>query len=388
MSRSVAMADTRTTDLLIVGGGLTGGLVALALAQRRPEVRVTIAEAAPRLGGNHIWSFFDSDIDPNDRWLVEPLICHQWDGHDLRFPAYVRTLAGRYCSIESERLEAQVRAILPAEHIITATVASLDSRGATLADGSRIEAQGLIDTRGPRDLAVDLGWQKFLGQVLRLDAPHGLTRPVIMDATVDQDDGYRFVYLLPFGPETIFVEDTYYSTDPAVDAALLRTRIADYADAQGWQIATVEREEMAALPIAMGGHYRNIWPARDRVPRAGMAAGLFQPMTGYSLPDAVRTAAFIAGSAGLESAQLRYDLRERAHTAWADRSFYRMLARMLFRAADPPARYRLLQHFYRLDEALIARFYAGRSTFFDRARILAGRPPVALHRAIGALWDR
>ena len=29
-------------------------------------------------------------------------------------------------------------------------------------------------------------------------------RPVIMDATVDQAEGYRFVYLLPFGPDVYF----------------------------------------------------------------------------------------------------------------------------------------------------------------------------------------
>ena len=235
---------------------------------------------------------------------------------------------------------------------------------------------------------VPLGWQKFLGQQLRLEAAHGLARPVIMDATVDQKDGYRFVYLLPFGPEILFVEDTYYATDPQVDADLLRARIADYAHAQGWRIAAVEREETAALPIAMGGSYGKVWPTRDRMPRAGMAAGLFQPMTGYSLPDAVRTASFVANSTHLSSHELRHDLRARARGIWEDRSFYRMLARMLFRAADPPERYRLLEHFYRLDEGLIARFYAGRSTWADRIRILAGKPPVALHRALGAWWER
>jgi len=56
------------TDLLIAGGGLAGGLIALALREKRPDLDVTIIEAAPRLGGNHIWSFFDSDIAPADRW--------------------------------------------------------------------------------------------------------------------------------------------------------------------------------------------------------------------------------------------------------------------------------------------------------------------------------
>ncbi len=70
---------------------------------------------------------------------------------------------------------------------------------------------------------------------------------------------------------------------------------------------------------------------------------------------------------------------------WKSGRVDRLLARMLFRAADPPERYRILERFYRLPEPLIGRFYAGRSTAFDRLRILAGRPPVAVGRAAAAL---
>ena len=59
---------------------------------------------------------------------------------------------------------------------------------------------------------------------------------------------------------------------------------------------------------------------------------------------------------------------------------------MLFRAAAPEHRYRVLEHFYRLDPGLIARFYAGRSTAADKMRILSGRPPVPVARALMALW--
>ena len=62
-----------------------------------------------------------------------------------------------------------------------------------------------------------------------------------------------------------------------------------------------------------------------------------------------------------------------------------MLDRMLFRAADPPERYRILERFYRLSPSLIGRFYAGRSTLRDKVRILSGRPPVPLGRAVKAL---
>jgi lycopene beta-cyclase len=45
----------------------------------------------------------------------------------------------------------------------------------------------------------------------------------------------------------------------------------------------------------------------------------------------------------------------------------------------------VLEHFYRLDPALVARFYAGRTGLLDKARILSGRPPVAIGRAVAAL---
>ena len=270
------------TGVLIVGGGLAGGLAALALAARRPGVTVTLVDRAETIGGNHVWSFFDSDIADADRDIVAPLICHRWEGYDIAFPGYARTLGGTYNTIESERLDAAVRAALPAERVLTGVeVAAIDPAGATLADGRRIDAAGVIDARGFTGAhKLDLGWQKFMGLLLRLEEPHGLARPVIMDAGVDQIDGYRFVYLLPFGEKRIFVEDTYYTSEAELDQALLAERIKAYTRERGWQVAAIEREEAAALPIAMGGDPSRLW---DDAPtaRLGMAAGLFHPMTGY-----------------------------------------------------------------------------------------------------------
>jgi lycopene beta-cyclase len=376
------------TDLLIVGGGLAGSLVALALNARRPDVAVTLVEAGETLGGNHIWSFFDSDVAPDDRALVAPLVAHHWPGNEIAFPRLRRSFASPYNSIESERLDPAIRAALPVDSVLTATrVAALDPAGARLADGRRIEAAGVIDARGfAADAPLDLGWQKFVGRLLRLDRPHGLDRPTIMDATVEQQDGYRFVYLLPFDDHRLFVEDTYYSDDRALDVPCLAGRIDAYAAARGWTIAAVEREEAAALPIAMGGDFEALWRGDGAgVAKVGMAAGLFHPTTGYSLPDAVRTASFIAALPDLGSAALEPALHAFARARWRERGFYRLLARMLFRAAEPAERWRILARFYALDEGLIGRFYAGRSTLFDKARIVLGKPPVPIGRALGVL---
>jgi len=78
-------------------------------------------------------------------------------------------------------------------------------------------------------------------------------------------------------------------------------------------------------------------------------------------------------------------VKARAHTHWRAGRYYRMLGVMLFRAADPKERYMIFQRFYKLSPTLIARFYAGQSTLSDKLRILMGKPPVPLFRALQAL---
>ena len=376
---------TDSPDLIILGGGLAGGLIALALAVRRPDLAVIIVEAGATLGGNHVWSFFDSDIAKSDRALVDPLIVHRWPAYDVRFPAFQRTIAEPYQAIESGHFDRIVRAACPAGAILCATVASATTTTVTLTDGTTRTAAAVIDTRGAGDLsALSCGWQKFVGQSLHLAAPHGLTRPVVMDACVDQAEGYRFVYALPFGPSEIFVEDTYYSDTPDLDVPALTRRIADYAAAQGWVATPGKRMETGVLPVVMAGDFDRLWPVADLVARAGSRAGLFQPLTSYSLPDAVRFASWFAAQPDLAAA----DTRGYARRHWRGGRFYRLLATMLLRAADPPRRYRILEHFYRLSPGLIGRFYAGQSSLGDRIRILAGKPPVTVARAIRAILER
>src|SRR3546814_5292948 len=96
-----------------------------------------------------------------------------------------------------------------------------------------------------------------------------------MDATVEQLDGYRFVYLLPFDTETVFVEDTYYSDDADLDVPAIRERIAAYAAAQGWDVAATTREESGVLPVVIAGDFDRLWPASDRTTRIGVRAGAF-----------------------------------------------------------------------------------------------------------------
>ena len=375
-------------DVAILGGGLAGGLIALALAKRRPDVSVLLIEQNDVIGGNHIWSFFESDIAPADRWLAAPLVSHSWAGHDVVFPHYRRTLPGAYHSVRSERLDQQVRAALPPEAIVTGgRIHAAGPTSVLLEDGRVIEAGGVIDARGPGDLdRLELGWQKFVGQEVRLSQPHSLERPIIMDANLEQIDGYRFLYVLPFAPDRLLIEYTYYSSRPHLAPGVITPRIAHYAAARGWKVAEVVREECGMVPVVMGGDFDAYWQSGgDGIAKAGVRAGNFHPLTGYSLSDAVRTATRIAAMPDLSGETLHDTLHAEAKALWQKRGFYRMLTRMLFRAAHPPERWKILDQFYRHDERLIARFYGARSTWSDKLEMLMGKPPVPIGRALRAI---
>lgn len=369
---------------MIAGGGLAGCLAALALAKLRPDLPYLLVEGGKTFGGNHVWSYFDADVAEADRSLVAPFTAHRWPAYDIAFPRRRRTLPTGYNSSRSSLLDALVRERLrPELYRLNAPVAAVAPDAVTLRSGERIEAAAVIDARGPEPTeALELGWQKFVGQEIRLAAPHGLERPIVMDACVEQHDGYRFVYCLPFTSDRLLIEDTYYSNDPALDRPLLAGRIAAYAESRGWRIAEVEHEEQGVLPVATGGDFEAFWPATDPVGRLGLRGGFFHPTTGYSLPDAVRTAMLVASQGDVT--RLAIMLRAEAARLWRERGFYRLLSRMLMNGARPEERRGVLEHFYRLGPERIARFYAGRFTLVDKAHALAGKPPIPILRGLRA----
>lgn len=374
-------------DIVFVGAGLANCLIAARIAERRGRVRMLLLEAGESVGGNHSWSYHSSDFGRMQHAFLSPFRVHAWMGHDVHFPGFSRILKGHYGTVTSDRLAHQMHERLNTSIRLNARVAHVAADHVVLAGGERIDAGAVIDGRGQvPSRHLDLGFQKFLGQEVQLAAPHGLNRPIIMDARVEQIDGYRFVYVLPLDPQTLLIEDTYYSDGAELPAETLRRRIAAYAAAQGWIIEHVVREEEGILPIALGG---NIDTFLDEAPpgvvRVGLRAGLFHPTTGYSLPDALELADVVSELPDLSGPAISGFVRRYAADRWQGRGFFRLLNRMLFRAAAPDRRYAILERFYRLPEDLIARFYGDRLTFKDKARILTGRPPVSVLKALACL---
>ncbi|MGJ8583340.1 MAG: lycopene beta-cyclase CrtY [Marinosulfonomonas sp.] len=382
------MADTEF-DTVFLGGGLASCLTALRLVQVRPGHRVAIVERGSEICGNHTWCFHQPDVSAAAMGWLTPLLAQSWPGQEVRFPGVVRSLGTPYHAMTSQSLR---DAVMQSDiHVYTESEGDVPAAGhVKLSNGEAIRAECIFDGRGfAPSPATEIGYQKFLGLELNLSAPHGLTTPTIMDATVPQQDGYRFVYVLPLGPNRVLVEDTYYSDGADLEHAALETRLADYIAGRGWQVSTEIRREHGVLPIAMSFDADRLWrDLPDVTAPIGLRAHLFHHVTGYSLPFAVQTAERVSGFSGeITTKNMRKLMLAQIQNSDKDQAYGRLLCRMLFRAAEPDQRFKVLQRFYGLNEGLIERFYANRLTVRDKIRIVTGKPPVAIHKAIGCLRE-
>jgi len=364
---------------LIVGGGLAGVLTALALGQSRRPARVTLLERDRTLGGNHTWSFHDGDLDGDGHRLLEGLVTHRWPRHEVRFPGFTRTLDTGYSTISSAEFAKVAQARLASQGVelrLGTRVAELGATFARLDDGTILDGDLVIDARGPERLPAGAraGYQKFAGLEVALAADGPWSTPILMDATVPQTGGYRFIYVLPFAPRRVLIEDTIYADDPYLDVGASEQAIHQYARQAGAPVVGVVRRELGVLPLPIAEHSST--STADGPLAVGYRGGFFHPVTGYSLPLAVRLAQGIAGARNAEAA--RDAVAALAGTLASQQRFGRLLNRLTFEGLPPAARRGAFQRFYRLPVPTIARFYASRSTVADRARVLLGRPPAGI----------
>lgn len=385
--------NTESIKFVVVGAGLSGLILAWRCLSSNPNVSVIIIDSNHIIGGDHTWSFNINDIESSLHEWIEPFIAHTWEKYDVKFKSYSRRLNIPYCTGNSNSLRACVEPFIKSGRlklILDTEVIKLTSFDVTILSGEKLTGDYIFDARGfTFDDNIKLGIQKFYGKTIETVKPHNLKYPIIMDATVAQNDGYRFIYCLPFSKNKILIEDTYYSDGLNFDQDKYNKRIDKYIEANDWTEHKVIRVEKGILPITLAIDSKLIEKRGlkyNEPIKIGMRGNFYHPVTGYSFPDSVRLASKISKTINSsdKNKRLNLDLEIRKYKLLLYRRdrYFRLLNRLLFKASLPSKRHLVLQRFYTLSESLIKRFYEGNLHKKDKLRILIGKPPVPVLKAL------
>lgn len=370
-------------DLLIAGGGLAAFLTAAIVLKKCPSLRVAIVEKNQQRS-QHTWSFHAKDLSPNALDIIGPLISQKWDEYTVKFPDHERKIALEYCSIRSEDFWKSIGTLTKTVTRITGEVCEVDKTELRLSDQNVVKGRIVLDARGVsgKNFAKGTGWQKFIGFEIETDEAHGIARPTIMDATVEQIDGFRFFYVLPFSKNKVLIEDTYYSDTPHLDIQKIEKEIGSYIQRLGINKYKITAKESGSLPIPLNHSYLL---SKVNLPEIGMRGGFFHPTSGYSLPFSISCAEQLAAQI-FYAKHVHSDLFEKSRQSvyrsrmalFKSAKFLIRLNRMLFRAAAPEKRWHVLSQFYRKDMRTITEFYSGKLSLKTKFSIITGVPPVPL----------
>jgi lycopene beta-cyclase len=368
-------------DFVFVGGGLSTALAVLALQCRRPDASIAVIERQTTLGGNHTWCFHARDVPRAAAAWLEPLVVRRWPAYRVLFPRRARLVSSPYACVTSARLHQVLTQRAAGRQLslrLGAHALEVGAHAVSLEDGSLVQGTLVIDARGPNLEHPSIGYQKFLGLELQVAPGHRLFEPIVMDASVPQREGLRFMYALPLG-DRVLIEDTYFASTPVLDEAHALAAVHAYAEQLGLRVRAVLRREQGVLPMPSGG-------ARPRVTgspvAAGYRGGYFHPTTGYSFPLALRFAEALACTDPRALCGSPLDRLAQVHARQLTLLFW--LTHTMFTWFAPEQRFSLLEHFYRLPEPVIERFYAAELTALDKLRLFLGPPPrgLSLRRAL------
>ena len=363
------MARGRRDGILIAGGGLAGCLAALALARHRPDVPFLIVEEEATFGGEGYRLFADADLKDGARELL-PFVTGSWPGFYVAFPGFNRNIRAGQSGFAAADLHAHMVATLDERQYRLGTkVVAVREDALVLDGGETLKAEGAIDARGAANLAtLDLLYEASLERDYVLKAPHRVDRPVLIDATVDQAGGLRFMRLIPLAEDRLIVADVALSERALPDEGAA-ARLDAYLKARGWQKKKLLGERAISRPLPLAGDLAALWRlGGHRVAKLGLRGGFVHPLTGATIADSAEMALLLATQRDFSGAALHDLFEAEARALWKRREPLRAVT-AAFASAPAEERRALAESLSRLDPALISRLRADRLGMLDRLRV-------------------
>lgn len=272
-----------SVDIAIVGAGLAGLRLAVALQRQHPALSVLLQGPA------------DERQQRLSFWQRRDETGSAADSIDARWQHWQVVHRGRRLRHAGERFE---YVSLDALHLKRRLGEQLAATGCVRRSGLLLDLQStpdqvllhtteglasaacVIDTRPPRPAAAAI-CQQFFGQTLAAESDHGLQEPVLMNFDVPalRSPGVYFLYVLPLSSRRVLLEYTGFVPAPLAEeelqSGLLSAIHQHYPDLR---TAAVESEERGVIP--MGPVVP--WAQGARIVPFGVAGGAARPATGYA----------------------------------------------------------------------------------------------------------
>jgi lycopene beta-cyclase len=376
-------------DVIILGGGLSGLSLALALA-RRTELSVLVLESRRAYQDDRTWSCFQVGEEVEEAWVGQrwPAVEVARPGRSVRFDCsrspYCAVPAGRfYAAVVAEfgacervelRLGVQVEAVV-----------ELEAGVRVWADGRAEDARLAFDSRPPGFAPGGLV-QRFEGFYLETEADAfepGVAR--LMDFRGEPDGAVHFTYVLPFSARSALVEDTWFAPSSFVAPEPLGAVRRYLQERDGVSELRVLRRERGRIPMDA-----SLQPpqGRRRVLPIGTRGGAVRPSSGYAFVAIQRQSRALADQLAGDPSALQGGVeagwRRPAWTRFMDGLFLDALEHRPERAPD--CFVRLFEH---TEPAALLRFLDGSGSWRDHLAVAASLPSAPfVAQLLASAWAR
>jgi lycopene beta-cyclase len=368
-------------EFVILGAGCSGLSLCYYLLERGVDASILVLDRKRTFQDDRTWCFWDVEPTPFTQFAIKEW--RSWDflsaGRSVtqttnRYP--YKCLTGRdfYEHTLARLAESPNVTLRLGEEVGGCTEENGEVRVET--SGGTLRSRQVFDGRGlpPGSPAFEEArrrtvWvpQKFLGLRIQTRKPvFDTERCTLMDFSVDQSRGLRFVYVLPMGEREALVENVYLS-EADVSQAEHRAEIGVYLEiiyglsADEYEVLG---EERGYIPMTDHAFPRRLG---ERIHNIGMLGGETRPSTGYTFLRIQRhcralAAAVVSGADPPESTHhRRLDL--------LDSLFLRFVRE---RPGECPEVYRRM--FAGVPPDSLVRFLTEKSTPLDEARLIRALP--------------
>ncbi|MFI4847307.1 MAG: lycopene beta-cyclase CrtY [Candidatus Makana argininalis] len=356
-------------SIIIIGVGLSNGLIAIRLKQYFPELNILLIEKK-NIKNNKKWSFhLTNNLLIKNNWLL-PIIDYFWPTYIVNFNKYRRLIKKEYLTITSYKFYKFINKFFKKKILFKYVVSILSDHTLKLNNNLILNAEIIIDGRGyKKNNNIKYYFQYFFGQEIQLNINHNIKNPIIIDSKINQKNGYRFLYILPISPYSIFIEDTIYLNNLNLNTKINNSNILKFLKKNNFNIKNIRKEEKGIIPIYIYNNF-NFFIKNIKIPCSGLRAGLLNNTTGYSFKYSIFVSYKISKVNKFTSCILNKLITNISYKIWVENIFLRILNSIFFDKNFIFEKKKIIKNFYKLSDKIINKFYLCKLNFLEKFKII------------------